>query len=152
MDKDILTFDDIAIEKKYFYCHKNPIFKRDVDNEKVLLSKNISAEKNYKYFIVRLNNDYKVKPLHIMLLKTNTYVKSYDGQTKLMYFLIKDDDLLKKYTIWGKVSAYIKKIDSEAAYKKKFLKAKIKSYGFPMKLVMIFMIKKFLRWTVIILV
>ena len=87
-----------------------------------------------------------------MFLKTNTYVKSYDGQTKLMYFLIQDDDLLKKYTIWGKVSTYIKKIDSEAAYKKKFLKSKITSYGFPMKLVMIFMIKKFLRWTVIILV
>ena len=142
----------LKLKKNIFTAIKILFFKKDVDNEKVLLSKNISAEKNYKYFIVLLNNDYKVKPLHIMLLKTSTYVKSYDGQTKLMYFLIKDDDLLKKYTIWGKVSAYIKKIDSEAAYKKKFLKAKIKSYGFPMKLVMIFMIKKFLRWTVIILV
>ena len=142
----------LKLKKKIFTAIKILFLKKDVDNEKVLLSKNISAEKNYKYFIVLLNNDYKVKPLHIMLLKTSTYVKSYDGQTKLMYFLIKDDDLLKKYTIWGKVSAYIKKIDSEAAYKKKFLKAKIKSYGFPMKLVMIFMIKKFLRWTVIILV
>ena len=27
-----------------------------------------------------------------MLLKTSTYVKSYDGQTKWMYFLIEDDD------------------------------------------------------------
>ena len=142
----------LKLKKNIFTAIKILFFKKDVDNEKVLLCKNISAEKNYKYFIVLLNNDYKVKPLHIMLLKTSTYVKSYDGQTKLMYFLIKDDDLLKKYTIWGKVSAYIKKIDSEAAYKKKFLKAKIKSYGFPMKLVMIFMIKKFLRWTVIILV
>ena len=142
----------LKLKKNIFTAIKILFLKKDVDNEKVLLSKNISAEKNYKYFIVLLNNDYKVKPLHIMLLKTSTYVKSYDGQTKLMYFLIKDDDLLKKYTIWGKVSAYIKKIDSEAAYKKKFLKAKIKSYGFPMKLVMIFMIKKFLRWTVIILV
>ena len=31
-----------------------------------------------------------------MLLKTSAYVKSYDGQTKWMYFLIGDDDLLKK--------------------------------------------------------
>ena len=100
----------LKLKKNIFTAIKIQFFKRDVDNEKVLLSKNISAEKNYKYFIVRLNNDYKVKPLHIMFLKTNTYVKSYDGQTKLMYFLIKDDDdLLKKYTIWGKVSAYIKK-------------------------------------------
>ena len=39
------------------------------------------------------NNDYKVKPLHIMLPKTSAYVKSYDRQTKRIYFSIKDDDL-----------------------------------------------------------
>ena len=42
-------------------------------------------------------NNYKVKPLHIMLPKTSAYVKSYDGQTKWMCFLIEDDDLLEKY-------------------------------------------------------
>ena len=36
-------------------------------------------------------NDHKVKPLHIMLPKTSAYVKSYDGQTKWMYFFITDD-------------------------------------------------------------
>ena len=30
----------------------------------------------------------------MMLPKRSTYVKSYDGQTKWMYFLIEDDDLL----------------------------------------------------------
>ena len=44
-----------------------------------------------------------------MLPKTSAYVKGYDGKTKWMYFLIEDDDLLKKYnTIWDKVSADIK--------------------------------------------
>ena len=48
--------------------------------------------------------------LYIMLPKTSTYVKSYDGKTKWMYFLIENDDLLKKYnTIWDKVSADIKR-------------------------------------------
>ena len=38
--------------------------------------------------------------------KISTYIKGYDGQTKLMYFLIKDDDLLEKYnTIWNNFSA-----------------------------------------------
>ena len=32
-----------------------------------------------------------------MLLKTSSYVKSYDEQTKWMYFLIEDDDLLEKF-------------------------------------------------------
>ena len=82
------------------------------------------GEKNYKYFVGYLDDDYKIKPLHIMLPKTSAHVKSYDGQTKWMYFFIKDNDLLKKYNnIWDKVSANIKKeFDSVPAYKKKFLK------------------------------
>ena len=40
-----------------------------------------------------MNNDYKVKLLHIMLPKTSAYIKSYDGQTKWMYFFIENDDL-----------------------------------------------------------
>ena len=66
-----------------------------------------------------------------MLPKTSAYVKNYDGQTKLMYFFIKDDDLLEKYnTIWDKVSADIKKqFDSKPAYNKIFLKIKMKSNG-----------------------
>ena len=45
-----------------------------------------------------------------MLPKTSTYIKSYDGQTKWVYFFIEDDGLLEKYnTIWDKVSDDIKK-------------------------------------------
>ena len=57
-----------------------------------------------------MHNDYNITPLHTMLPKTSAYVKSYDGQTKWMYFLIEDDDLLEKYkTVWDKASADIKK-------------------------------------------
>ena len=66
--------------------------------------------KSDKYIIGYLCNNDKVKSLHIMLPKTCAYLRSYDGQTKMMYFLINDDDLLEKYnTIWDKVSADIKK-------------------------------------------
>ena len=41
-------------------------------------------------------NDHKYKPWQIMLLKTSAFVKRSDGQTKWMYFLIEDDDLLEK--------------------------------------------------------
>ena len=62
----------------------------DVDIKKVLVSNKISfGEKNYKYFIGYLYNDNKVKTLHIMLPKTSAYVKSFDGQTKWMYFWLK---------------------------------------------------------------
>ena len=44
------------------------------------------VKKNYKYFIGYLSNDCRVKPVHIALSKTSACVKSYDGQTKWMYF------------------------------------------------------------------
>ena len=50
-------------------------------------------------------NGNNVNPLNVMLLKTSTYLKSYDGQTEWMDFLIGDDDLLEKYnTVWDKVN------------------------------------------------
>ena len=63
--------------------------------------------------------------------KTSSFVKSYDAQTKWMYHLTEDEDLLEKYnTIWDKVRAEIKKeFDSEPVYNKNFLKTKVKSYG-----------------------
>ena len=61
-------------------------------------------------------NDHKVKPLHILLPKTSAYVKRYDRQTKWMYFLIKDDDLLEKH------NAIKKEFDSKPVYNKTFLK------------------------------
>ena len=66
-----------------------------------------------------------------MLPKTRASVKSYDGQTKQMYFLTEDDDLLERCNIiWEKFSADIKKeFDSEPVYSKKFLKTKIKPHG-----------------------
>ena len=126
MPQEILTFGNIEIEKKKFY---RQFFLGDVDIEKVLVSKKIPfGEKSYKYFIGYLNDNHKFKPLHIMLPKAITYVKSYGGQTKWMYFLIEDDELLEKQnTIWDKVSADLKKeFDSDPVYNKEFLKTKKK--------------------------
>ena len=65
-----------------------------------------------------------------MVPKTTAYGKSYYGQTKWMYFLIENDDLLEKYnTIWDKVIVDIKKeFDSKPVYNKNFLKTKRKSH------------------------
>ena len=89
------------------------------------------VKKKYEYVVGYLYNNHKVKPLHIMLPKTSAYVRSYDGQTKWIYFLIEDDEFLEKYnTIWVKVSAVTKKeFDSEPVYNKNYFKTKIKSHG-----------------------
>ena len=65
------------------------------------------------------------------LPKTCAYVKSHDGQTIRMYFLIENDDLFQKYnTVWNKISADIKKeFDSNPVYNKIFVKTRINVHG-----------------------
>ena len=66
-----------------------------------------------------------------MLPKISAYVKSYDVQTKWVYFFYEDDNLLQKYnTIWDKVSVdkEKKEFDSESVYNKELLKTKIKPH------------------------
>ena len=123
----------MKLKKNFFFTVIRILFfLGDLDIEKVLLSNKISfGEKNYKYFISYFYNGNKVKPLYVVLPKMSAYVKSYDGPTKWVYFLIEDSDLLEKYnTIWNKVSSYIKKkkIDSELVYNKNDLKTKVKSH------------------------
>ena len=75
------------------------MFLKDVDIDNAAIPNKIfSGEKNYK-----------IEPLHVVLLKTSTFVKSYGSETKWMYFLIEDGKLLEKYNIWSKVSNSIKK-------------------------------------------
>ena len=79
-----------------------------------------------------------------MFLKANAYVKSHDEQTQWFYFLIENDDLLENYnTFWH---WYKKEFQSKPVYNKTFLKTTIKSCGDELQ---IFMIRKFLRWTLI---
>ena len=111
MGAEILTFGHTEIEKNRFCCCKRHFFLQDVDISNVLVSDEISSgKKNYTYFLGYLYDDYKIKSLHVMLAKTSTYVKSYAGQTKLMYFLNEDDNFFKKYNAtWDKVRADMKK-------------------------------------------
>ena len=80
-----------------------------------------------------------------MLPKTSAFVKSYDGQTKWIYFLIEGYDLLEKYdTIWDKVSADIKKeFDIKPVYN---------NFFWTTKQVTDFSDKKFQRWALMKLV
>ena len=56
LDKEILTFGDIEIEKKYH--HKSAAALKNVDTEKLLVSnKTTFGEKNYKCFTGYFYND-----------------------------------------------------------------------------------------------
>ena len=69
----------------------------DVNIDNILVSNKISSgKKNYNYCIGCLGKN-KIKPFSIILPKTNTCVKSYDGETKWIYFLSEDEESSKKY-------------------------------------------------------
>ena len=74
---------------------KTSTFLKDVNIEKVLVYSKIS---------------FGEKAMNILLVNFTVIIKfkSYDAQTKWMYFLIEYDELLEKCnTIWDKVSADI---------------------------------------------
>ena len=61
-----------------------------------------------------------------MLAEMSRYTRNYDDETKYMYFLIQDDELLKKCNkILDKVSNSINTFfDSDLLYHEKYLKTK----------------------------
>ena len=71
----------------------------------------VSSSKKYcKSFIVQKDDTHKIEPVRIILPKTSSYIKCYDGETKQMYFFNENGKLLETYNdIWNKVSNSIKK-------------------------------------------
>ena len=69
--------------KNKFHRFQNQFFLKHVHIDNKLMSKKIfSDEKNIKFFIGHMDDDNKIKPLYIMLPKTNAYVSSFDSETK----------------------------------------------------------------------
>ena len=76
MGKEILTFGDIEIERKKFYCHKTPIFRGDVDTEKVLISNNISfGDKTISTLLVTCIMIIKLKKYNAIWDKVSSDIK-----------------------------------------------------------------------------
>ena len=62
MNTDIKAYGDNKTENRKFQCYENPFFKENVDADKKLIWNKISSgEKNYKYFIGYLSDDYKIR-------------------------------------------------------------------------------------------
>ena len=65
-------FGNNEFEKRTFHHYNNLIFLQHVDINNILLSSmTTSSKSNYKYIIGFKDNYYKIKPLRIMLPKTN---------------------------------------------------------------------------------
>ena len=52
MEKTIIKFDDVEIQKQKFHQHKGPISIKNVDIDKIVVSYQVSfGKKGFKYFI-----------------------------------------------------------------------------------------------------
>ena len=80
-----------------------------MDINKRFVSDKVSfGKKGFKYFI-GYKDSKKIRPLCIFVPKISAYRKDFDD-TKYISFLVKDNELLKKYNkIWKKLKNSVKK-------------------------------------------
>ena len=128
IEKIIIQFGDIEIEKQKFHEYKRPISIKNKDINEIVVSSKVSfSKKSFKYFI-----SYKldqIRPLCIFLPKMSTYRRDF-YEFEYVYFLIKDDEFKKNIMKFGirlkKSRKSIKKeFNSKSVYNEKYLKAKI---------------------------
>ena len=89
MGGKVIDFKDKKIKKKDFYNNKKQFKIKDIDINKILVSKLESyGKKNAKKYIIGYNDD-AIRPIRIFLPQMNGYVKCFDDN-KTMSFLADD--------------------------------------------------------------
>ena len=91
MCKKTIALCDTEIKKRKFHHGKNLILLQDLDIDYLVWFLKVT----FKYCIGYKDVLYRNKTLRVLLRKTSAYVKSYNGETKLMYFWLKMINCLK---------------------------------------------------------
>ena len=131
MSEKNINFNDKKIKKSIFYKNKaiNNIEEIDVNN--ILVSKPYGNKYSFKYFIGYNDNDIS-RPLCIRFPQMTGYARKFD-ENAIMSFIVKDKQLLKKYTkIWETTEGLMKmNFESKPVYSDddKYIKTKIKTYA-----------------------
>ena len=127
-----INFEDKKINKIIFYKYKKLFNIRDIDVNKLLVSKEelYGTKNSIKYFI-GCNDDDVIRPLCIKLPQMIGYVKNFDSN-KTMSLKVDINKLLKRYNrIWEIISNLLNiEFDSEPFYgdNDKYIKTKMKMY------------------------
>ena len=130
MGKKILKFNNIRLNKKEFHKSKQPIDLMSVNADQIVLSDKFKhSEEGFKYFIGYEKGEI-AKPLCIILPQMSGYIKYFENGGKNMSFLIKDDEVWKKFE---KICNVIKnklgiKFHRKPIYEQKYLKAKVREF------------------------
>ena len=131
MSEKTINFGDKKINKKDFYNNKKQFNIKDIDTNKILISKPESYDKNnVKKYIIGYN-DNTIRPLQLFLPKMTGYLNIFENGNRKMCFLADNtNEFLEKYmTLWEKISNLINKnFDSDPVYKDKYINKKTRSY------------------------
>ena len=104
--KQTLKFNDIAVNKKYFYASKKatPLNSVNTINISYRVKDN---DDSYKYFIGYLHDNGVVRPLRVILPQMSGYIKYFKNGGKSLSFKIEEESANSKYAeIWNKLKVY----------------------------------------------
>ena len=124
MSEKTLKFNSIILNKKKFYRSKEPVDLFSINVDQIVVSDKFKHNsKVFKHFIGYQEGE----PLCIVLPQMNGYIKCFKNSGKNMSFLIKDNEVQKKYDkIWEVVKDKLGiNFYSEPVYEYKCLKAKV---------------------------
>ena len=128
-----INFDDKKIKRCNFYKNKKVNNIEDIDVNNILVSKKepYSTKNSNKYFIGYNDND-NIRALCISLPQMTGYARKFN-ENATMSFIVKDKNLLKKYSkIWEAIEGLMKiTFESKPVYGEdvKYIKTKIKTYA-----------------------
>ena len=131
MSEKTINFGDKKINKKDIYNNKKQFNIKDIDINKILISKPESYDKNnMRKYIIGYNHN-TISPLQLFLPKMTGYLNIFEDGNRKMSFLTDNNEFLERYTeIWEKISDLInKKFDSDPVYNNKYINTKIRSYN-----------------------
>ena len=128
MNEKTLKFNNIRLNKKEFHRSKEPIKLMSVIVDQIVVSDKFKySNEDFKYFIGYQKGEI-FKPLCNILAQMGGYKKYFEKRSKNMSFLIKDDEVWKKYDkTWDAIKDKLGiKFHSKPVYEYKYLKAKVR--------------------------
>ena len=98
MSEETLKFDNIRLNKKEFHKSKLPVDLKSVNVDQIVVSEKFKySDNDFKYFTGYQEDDI-VKPLCIIFPQMSGYIKYFENGGKNMSFMVKNDNVLDKYT------------------------------------------------------
>ena len=85
---ETINFGDKEIKKKDFYNNKKQFYMKDIETNKILISKPVSYGKNNKKKYIIGYNDSTIIPLQLFLPKMTGHLNFFEDGTKKMSFLL----------------------------------------------------------------